>query len=477
MMLHHPDWRARLRAELTEWRPWVTRSVVLAFAALAGLCVAFFTWLSEEAFLLFERLEHAAWWAPLLWMPALTALIVWITRRWMPGAAGSGIPQVMAAMADATPPERRSLFVSVKLTLGKIVLTASGLLAGLSLGREGPSVQIAAGVMHHVRRWLPDRATISEHGLLMAGGAAGIAAAFNTPLGGVMFAIEELWQRAGQASSALLISAIVLAGLMSVSIYGGATYFGVITVPPLGWSLFWPGLLVALVCGLSGGLFARLLIVSLAGSPDVFSRWRREKPIRFAAGCALAVAVIGVVTAGATYGSGYNQTRGLLEGESSFSFLYTPLKFIATWLTTWTGVPAGVFAPALAVGAGIGSDVASVTGFADRPALIALGMAGFLAAATQAPLTAFIIVMEMVAGQSMVLSLMACALISSGISRLISAPLYSALTRLQLARLEPPAPPAPPAAVRDGPAVEPKARSDGAPVAPPPLSADKKGAP
>ena len=73
------------------------------------------------------------------------------------------------------------------------------------------------------------------------------------------------------------------------------------------------------------------------------------------------MAVIGVVTAGATYGSGYNQTRGLLEGESSFSFLYTPLKFIATWLTTWTGVPAGVFAPALAVGAGIGSDVASVT--------------------------------------------------------------------------------------------------------------------
>lgn len=435
MMLHHPDWRARLRAELTEWRPWATRAVVLAFAAAAGLGVAFFTWLSEHAFAAFERLERAAWWAPLIWMPAATVAIVWATRRWWPGAAGSGIPQVMAALDDAVAPERRGLFVSLRLAAAKIVLTASGLLAGLSLGREGPSVQIAAGVMHHARRWLPERGTISEHGLLMAGGAAGIAAAFNTPLGGVMFAIEELWRRSEQRSSALLVSAIVLAGLMAVSVYGNATYFGVIHVPQLGWELFWPGLLIAVVCGLAGGLFARLLIVSLAGGDDPFSRWRRACPLRFAAGCALAVAVIGVACGGATFGSGYAQTRGLLEGESTISVLYTPLKLLATWLTTWAGVPAGIFAPSLAVGAGIGSDVAALTGCAERPALIALGMAGFLAAVTQAPLTAFIIVMEMVAGHAMVLSLMACSLVASGISRLISAPLYAALTRVQLLRL------------------------------------------
>jgi H+/Cl- antiporter ClcA len=435
MMLHQPDWRARLREELTEWRPWATRGVVLAFAAAAGLTVAGFTWLSEHAYTRFERVAAAAWWAPLLWMPAVTAFIVWLTRRWFAGAAGSGIPQVMAALDEATPAAQRGLFVSLRLTLGKVALTAGGLLAGLSLGREGPSVQIAAGVMHHARRWLPERGTISEHGLLMAGGAAGIAAAFNTPLGGVMFAIEELWRRSEQRSSALLISAIVLAGLMSVSVYGNNSYFGVIRVPQLGWALFWPGLLTALVCGLTGGLFARLLIVSMAGGTDVFSRWRRVAPIRFAAGCALVVAVIGLVSGGATWGSGYAQTRGLLEGDADLSAFYALLKLIATWLTTWTGVPAGIFAPSLAVGAGIGSDVAALTGFSERPALIALGMAGFLAAVTQAPLTAFIIVMEMVAGQSMVLSLMACALVSSGLSRLISAPLYAALTRVQLGRL------------------------------------------
>jgi H+/Cl- antiporter ClcA len=107
-----------------------------------------------------------------------------------------------------------------------------------------------------------------------------------------------------------------------------------------------------------------------------------------------------------------------------------------------------VFAPSLAIGAGIGGDVAALTGYAHPPALIALGMAGFLAAVTQAPLSAFIIVMEMVAGQSMVLSLMACAMVSSVLSRLISTPLYAAQARLQRRRL-PDAGGAPDAAARD----------------------------
>lgn len=431
-----PDVGAQLRSEFTEWRPWLTRSLVLAMAAVAGLTVALFTWVAERAFHLFGSLQALAWWVPLLWMPLLTALIVWLTRRFLPGAAGSGIPQVMAATESSVTPGERSLFVSIRISLGKLALTSAGLLGGLSLGREGPSVQIAAGILHHVRRWLPERSTVSDHGLLVAGGAAGIAAAFNTPLGGVMFAIEELSRKPEQRSSGLLIAAIVLAGLMSVSIYGNVTYFGVINVPPLGWTLLWPGLLVAVISGLAGGLFSRLLLVSVAGSADRASRLRQRRPVLFAALCGLVLAVIGLLMGGATFGSGYEQTRGLLEGEHSTGPLYTLLKFVATWITTWSGVPAGIFAPSLSIGAGLGSDVAWLTSFSDRPALIALGMAGFLAAVTQAPLTSFIIVMEMVAGHSMVLSLMACAMIASLVSRLVSVPLYAALTRLQLTRLE-----------------------------------------
>lgn len=328
------------------------------------------------------------------------------------------------------------MFVSLKLALGKVLLTALGLMAGLSQGREGPSVQIAAGVMHSARRWLPAHTAVSDHGLLIAGGSAGIAAAFNTPLGGIMFAIEELSRRPEQRSNGLIMAAIVLAGLIGISVFGNSTYFGVIRVQALTWSLLAPGVLVAISCGLLGGLFARLLALSLSGSSnDRFTQWRTQCPIRFAAACGLAVAILGMVSHGSTFGSGYSRTRDLLEDGTAPAFLYVPLKFLATWITAWSGAPGGIFAPALAIGGALGANIAQLTGHLDTPALIALGMAGFLAAVTQAPMTAFIIVMEMVDGYNLVLTLMAGSLIASGVSRLVSRPLYTSLAVLQLRRL------------------------------------------
>ena len=235
-----------IHKEVIDWRAWTGRVLVMVFAALAGLTVVAFTWMTELAFGTFEHVQQLYWWSPLLWTPLCTAAIVWVMRRYAIGSAGSGIPQVMAALDGNVSPANRSLFVSLKLTVAKMILATGGLLAGLSLGREGPSVQIAAGVMHHARRWLPDKSQVSEHGLMMAGGAAGIAAAFNTPLGGVMFAIEELSRKPEQRSSGLLLAAIVLSGLMAVSIYGNATYFGVIKVDNLSTALLLPGLAEAL---------------------------------------------------------------------------------------------------------------------------------------------------------------------------------------------------------------------------------------
>jgi H+/Cl- antiporter ClcA len=437
----HPPVFSSLKNELYDWPLWKGRALVLAFAAMAGLTVVAFTWMTEHALATFFSVQKAYWWSPLLWTPVCTGLIAWLTLRYVPGAAGSGIPQVMAAMtSDTSDPSgtQNSIYVSLKLTFSKMVLTAWGLLAGLSLGREGPSVQIAAGVMHHARRWLPERSQVSSHGLLLAGGAAGIAAAFNTPLGGVMFAIEELSQKSSTRSDGLLLAAIVLAGLIAVSVYGNTTYFGVIKVDNLTMALLLPGFLVAVCSGVIGGVFARLLVVSLAGKGnDFFTRWRQRAPVRFATFCGLTVAILGVVSHGDTYGSGYAHTKEMLEGANESSSFYVLLKFLATWLTAWAGVPGGLFAPSLAIGGALGNDIAQLTAYANAPTLIALGMAGFLAAVTQAPMTAFIIVMEMVDGHRLVLSLMACTLVASGVSRLISAPLYTALASMQLQRLPP----------------------------------------
>jgi len=435
-MSYQPHIGRSLKQELSDWRRWLGRALVLAFAAIAGLTVVAFTWLTEQALGAFHALQTAYWWAPLLWTPLCTVVIVIITRRWFAGIAGSGIPQVIAALEPESNGPLRGYFVSLRLTIAKIVMTAWGLLGGLSLGREGPSVQIAAGVMHHARRWIPESARVSDHALLIAGGAAGIAAAFNTPLGGVMFAIEELSRRPEQRSNGLILAAIVLSGLMAVSVYGNSTYFGVIRIDGLSYALAWPGLVIAIASGILGGTFSRLLIVSTTPeSKGWMMKFRRNRPIYFALACGSLVALLGVSSDGATFGSGYAHTRHLLEtGIESFD-LFVPFKFLATWLTTWSGVPGGIFAPSLAIGGALGHDVSQIFGYANMPTLIALGMAGFLAAVTQAPLTSFIIVMEMVDGHALVLSLMTCAFVASGISKIISAPLYASLAMLQLKRL------------------------------------------
>jgi H+/Cl- antiporter ClcA len=439
----HPNFLENLRHEMANGRQWLDRVVVIGFAVLAGLAVVGLTWLHDRAFELFQSLRVGHWWLPLLWTPALTALLVWAIRRWAPGAAGSGVPHVMAALDSHVPREQRHRFISLKLSLAKVLGVSGGVLAGLSIGRQGPSVQVAAGVMHHARHYLSERTAISDRELLVAGGAAGIAAAFNTPLGGIVFAIEELSRRLEQRSSGLMLAAIVVSGLVSVSVFGNLSYFGRVSVPAPAWStLLWPGFLIAMGCGLAGGLMARLLLVSTTGLPDRFCAYRRACPVRFAALCGLGVAVIGIVTDGATTGGGHHHVRDLLAMQSveeHTPLLFSGLKFVASWWSAWSGVPGGIFGPSLALGAGVGADVAWLTGTPQVQALIALGMAAFLAAVTQTPITAMIIVMEMTDGHNMVLSLMAGALLASLVSRMISKPLYSTMSEYLLAAARMPA--------------------------------------
>jgi H+/Cl- antiporter ClcA len=136
-----PDMRSvdSLQREFRDWRLWLARGVVVASAAAAGLTVVAFTWLTEHALTLFFKGQMAVWWAPLLWTPACTAAIVWMTRRFAPGAAGSGIPQVIAALDSSVDPDKRNLLVSLRLTLVKMLLTSWGALAGLSLVSVQPS--------------------------------------------------------------------------------------------------------------------------------------------------------------------------------------------------------------------------------------------------------------------------------------------------------------------------------------------------
>jgi len=391
-----------------------------------------FAELAELAVQAFRDIAERAWWWPLLICPVGGAAVVWATRRWFPGAEGSGIPQAIAEIhVDRHPPSGWRPLLSLRIVTGKLVLGAAALFAGFSSGREGPTVQIGAAVMNSLHGLLPRRLNIQRRHLIAAGGAAGIAAAFNTPLAGIMFAIEELNRGLEQRMSGLLIVAIVLAGVVSQALLGNTTYFGWVSYTGLKSHLqiVWV-LLVAVACGLAGGAFARLMLLATDRNGPFFSAFRNAHPVAYAAVCGLLIAVIGLIADFSSFGTGYVETRNLFENDAQLPWHFGIDKFFATLLSYASGVPGGIFAPTLAIGAGIGNNIATL--LADQIAtgtVLVLCTAGFLAAVTQAPITAFVIVMEMVSGYGVIIDLMLVSLLASAISRAFCPPFYRTLAQ------------------------------------------------
>lgn len=396
-------------------------------AISVGLAAIAFAVGSDHTNSLFHRLIAYSPYLPLLVTPLGLASVVALTRRFFPGSQGSGIPQSIAAlnMQDA---EARNGVLSLRIAVGKILMTLMGLLSGASVGREGPTVQIGASIMHALSKLTRFPRHEMERGLILAGGAAGIAAAFNTPLAGIVFAIEEMSRSFEQKTSGTVLTAVIIAGMTSLALMGNYNYFGH-TGAVLEFDRGWVAVLVCGVLGgLLGGLFSRMLIASSLGLPGRLGILMRERPVAFAALCGLILALIGLLSGSTTYGTGYEEAKKILEGTQSMPETYGILKMLATVVSYVSGIPGGIFAPSLAVGAGFGSNMAPFLPYAPAGAVVILGMVAYFAGVVQAPITAFVIVMEMTDNHDMLLPLMAASLIASGSSRLVChKPLYKTL--------------------------------------------------
>jgi len=406
-------------------------------ALLAGLIAIIFAIGAELAIDTHARIMQERPWLTLLIAPAGFAAMAWISRKLFPGTEGSGIPQAIAASLSDDGNVRRQ-FLSLRIALAKVMLTLGGLLSGASIGREGPSVQIGASVMHMLAGRRRGRIA-SSRDLIVAGSGAGVAAAFNTPLGGIMFAIEEMCRYRAFRANNTTLTAVIFAGLISLAVLGNYTYFGR-TPAALAWpDGLWPVLACGAIGGLLGGGFSRLLIASARGLPGRLGVFALSRPVAFAASCGLATGIIGLLSGGMTYGTGYAESKAALEGTATLPVLFVVAKLAVIWLAFVSRIPGGIFAPALAVGAGLGSDIALLLpGNADaNAAVLVLGMVAFLAAMTQTPITSFVIVMEMTANHEMLLPLMATAVVAHGISRSVAPiPLYQALAYPALRRAE-----------------------------------------
>ncbi|MDG2952124.1 chloride channel protein [Exercitatus varius] len=385
----------------------------LGFAKLADLGLQ---WNAQWA----SRYPVAVWFV----LPLGMAALAWFTPRYTPYVAGSGIPQVIASLSLQHGPQKSRL-IAFWQTLWKIPLTFLAMLIGASVGREGPSVQVGAAVMlawgNLCRRYGMAFTGLNANELMAAGAGGGLAAAFNAPLAGVIFALEELGRGILLRWERRVLFGVFAAGVILVVIEGNSPYFpqyqGATLVNNM---LLWV-LLCGVVCGVFGGIFARLLAKGVAGvSPTLLRGWVRRHPIIVALFLGIVLAALGTYTNGQTYGTGYYVVANALAGEAIEPESVGIAKLFATVATYWTGIAGGIFTPSLTIGAGIGAHISAFTqGLIDPRLLVLLCMVGFLAGATQSPLTAAVIVMEMTGSQPVLVWSLIGGLIASFVSRQI----------------------------------------------------------
>ncbi len=426
-------------AQLWSREAWKRRLALWGGAVAVALAAVAFAKIGDAAFSVFLRVgRHSPYWALLL-TPLTFALLAWATTGALKATKGSGIPQVIASLRSTGDAAFRSTQLSLKVAASKMALTVLALIGGASVGREGPTVHVGAGIMHAIGRRLGYADAYQASRFLLAGGAAGIAAAFNTPLAGVVFAIEELSGAFEQRFSGTLLTAVIVGGVVTIGIVGDYAYFGHVSAHlPLGRS--WLAvLLCGLACGVLGGLFARAVVAATDGRPRWLMRWRQTRPILFAGACGLLLALLGVWLDGSVFGTGYEQARGLLDGNGDVGGGFGVAKFVANLASYLAGIPGGLFSPALAVGAGIGDNLAALFPQTDASAVVLLGMCAYLSGVTQAPLTSAVISIELTDNNELMLPILAATLLASGASKLMCrTPIYKALAQRLAPRLRPP---------------------------------------
>lgn len=345
-------------------------------------------------------------------------VIVWAIRKIAPFSAGTGIPQAVYAAEHFKPQYEVRLMplVSFRTLFMKCTTLLAAVAVGASTGREGPTVHIALCVfcltLFGIRRLTGLK--FEMRSAIVAGGAAGLAAAFNTPLAGVAFAIEELSSDVFHSMKEIVLIAIIVAAITAKAITGDYVYFG--KLESMGDLSLFSIVFIALVAGLLGALFSTLLWKG--------QRWIQQKtqgrkifwavPVLFGLG----LVALSALSRLDVMGPGNVLAKRLLDGETVAGIAFFPLgKILSTLFTFWSGLAGGIFAPCLSIGAAVGSALAPLL-HAPLASAALIGMAAFLAGTIQAPMTCFIIVFEMTEDHHLLLPVMLACLIAVVVARL-----------------------------------------------------------
>ena len=354
--------------------------------------------------------------------PVCFAASWWVIAKFAPNAKGSGIPQTMAAIELANPGNNHKVnkLLSIRILIFKIISSLILACGGGAIGREGPTIQIAGSIFRKVNQLLPEWwPKISKRNMIMTGAAAGLAAAFNTPLGGIVFAVEELTKTHISYFKTALFTAVLIAGLTAQALLGPYLYLGYPEVSHLSGWIFIAVIIVALITGLLGSLMSKIILA-------VF-KWRstfknKSQYLIYALVCAFIIVSLAYFVNQSILNSGKAiMTTVLFTGNKVLPW-YTPLLRIGGSVLSFTiGGAGGIFAPALSAGASIGSVMSGWFHLlpADTNLIILCGMVGFLTGVTRTPFTSAILVLEMTDRHNVIFHLMLAAMISSIIAIII----------------------------------------------------------
>lgn len=386
-----------------------------AASLLTGLIAVGYTKLFGYAETLLQSVLHWHAWTIFLLTP-FCFLLAWLCiQLFAPAARGSGIPQVMAAIDLATPKYESKLgrLLSLRILVTKIASSLLMVLGGGAIGREGPTIQIAGSVFSLVHRLIPNSwPRLSKQNFILTGAAAGLAAAFNTPLGGVVFAMEELARIHIRFFRTPLFSAVIIAGLTAQAFLGPYLYLGYPDVRNLPFRIFVGVAITAILAGMLGGLMCKLTLKLMA--------WKKHfSPAKIV----VFILMAGLVIAGCSFffnseilGSGKDLMNSVLFTKEKYSTWDTVLmRTLGPVFCFNVGAAGGVFAPSLAAGASVGSYISGLFHLLDGEAniLILSGMVGFLTGVTRTPFTSAILVLEMTDRHSVIFHLMVAALLSN----------------------------------------------------------------
>lgn len=361
----------------------------------------------------------------LVLVPALVvcAILVGLLCKKYPAISGSGIPQIKGTLLGYFHDNWLTTMVA------KFVGGAVSVVAGLSLGREGPCIQLGACVADGLSDKLAR--TRMERKILMASGAsAGLAAAFNAPLAGVIFTLEEIFK---YFSPTILLSAMtsaVTADFVSKQAFGMEPVFQFAAGSGLPLNDYWLLIPLGIIIGLAGSLYNFTLLATQRAYRKLPNLPRFARPIiPF-----LIAAILGMVFPYVLGGGQYMVDQLTLQSSLKFLFLLFAVKFLFSMVSFGSGVPGGIFFPLLVLGAAIGA----VFGKVAVPALgldhalffnfIILSMAGYFAAIVRAPITGIVLIIEMTGDFTHLLSLTVVAIISYATAEMTGgSPIYDSL--------------------------------------------------